>query len=260
MDLISKLTFLFLLLFTFSSCVSAPWSRRTASTDDEAPIENPFGNFAKNNSVDQSNITYKTQRGDQAIEVHLPQDQNSEVSVPMNPKINRRPSMAGEYIESDTDHGIDHGYLNAKPTSADHEIVSTFNHTDDLVNENKRREIETSLGLQPSDEALNMDESYLAKIDLIKQLFRGGRHEAALIEIDHLVKLYPTNSRLYQMRGTLLDKLGYSSLAIKSWKQALEFEPRNLSLKKIIDKRESQRGIASEKQADRQTEKQRENR
>jgi Flp pilus assembly protein TadD len=103
------------------------------------------------------------------------------------------------------------------------------------------------LGLQPSGEPLNMDESYLAKLDVVKQLFRGGRYEAALIEIDREVKLYPTSGRLYEMRGTCLDRLGYPDLALKSWKQAFEFEPRKLSLKKIIDKREAQRNVASEK-------------
>jgi len=42
------------------------------------------------------------------------------------------------------------------------------------VAEGKRREIEGSLGLQQVDEAPNMDESYLAKIDVVKQLFHYG--------------------------------------------------------------------------------------
>ena len=92
-----------------------------------------------------------------------------------------------------------------------------------------------------------MDESYLAKVDVIKQLFRGSRYEAALIETDSLIKLYPTNAKLYEMRGTLLDRLGYPDLALRSWKQALEFEPRMLSLKRLIEKREAQRSVASEK-------------
>jgi Flp pilus assembly protein TadD len=83
---------------------------------------------------------------------------------------------------------------------------------------------------------------------VVKQLFRNGRFEASLIEVDHLVKLYPTSGRLFEMRGTLLDRLGYGKLAVRSWKQALEFEPRNLSLKKMIEKREAQRNVASEKQ------------
>jgi len=92
-----------------------------------------------------------------------------------------------------------------------------------------------------------MDQSYLAKVDVVKQLFRNNRHEATLIEIDKLIKDYPTNAKLYEMRGTVLDRMGYKDLALRSWKQSLEFRPNQLPLKKIVDRRELQRGVASEK-------------
>ena len=244
--LTSKLTISIAVLSLMSACVSAPGSRQAEATAEQAPIENPFGAFVKNQNTETStNVTYRTKRGDQAIEIEMPQDENSEFSMPMNPKFYTR--HADTAVGETAENGVDYQYQKQKPTTADREIASTFNNPDDGVNDAKKREIEESLGLQPSDEPLNMDESYLAKLDVVKQLFRGGRFEAALIEIDRLVKMYPTNGRLYEMRGTCMDRLGYPDLALKSWKQAFEFEPHKLSLKKIIDKREAQRSVASEK-------------
>ena len=246
------LLFIFAIL-NVSGCVSAPGSRNSDSPADQTPIENPFGTFSKSqNSETNNSITYRSKRGDQAVEVEMPQDGNSEFSMPMNPKFSGRRSSSQHSNEEVaqgeiSENGVDYQYQKQKPTIADREIASTFNNTDNGVNDSKRNEIERSLGLQPSDEPLNMDESYLAKLDVVKQLFHGGRFEAALIEIDRLVKLYPTNGRLYEMRGTCLDRLGYSDLALRSWRQAYEFEPGKLSLKKIIDRRETQRSVSSEK-------------
>jgi hypothetical protein len=61
------------------------------------------------------------------------------------------------------------------------------------------------------------------------------------------VQIHPNNGRLFEMRGTVLDRLGYTDLAIKSWRQALEFNPSRLGLKKLVEKREQQRNIASER-------------
>ena len=248
LDLFSKCTLALIILIAIPGCVSAPGSRNSASSAEQAPIDNPVGNFAKTSHPDSnSNITLRTKRGDQAVEVELPQDQDSDFSVPMNPRFSSHGSGVDAARGELAENGVDYQYQKQKPTTADREIASTFNNPDDSVNDSKKREIESALGLQPSDEPLNMDESYLAKLDVVKQLFHGGRFEAALIEIDRLVKMYPTNGRLYEMRGTLLDRLGYPELALKSWKQAFEFEPRKLSLKKIIEKREAQRSVASEK-------------
>ena len=49
------------------------------------------------------------------------------------------------------------------------------------------------------------------------------------------------------MRGTLLDRMGYQDLALRSWKQAIELDPTRVTLKKTIEKREQQRSVASER-------------
>lgn len=234
-----------LLLFATPSCVSAPGSSSRDATGEQAPIDSPFGSFQIAPQSENSNITLRSRKGDQSVEVEFPQTESSELSVPMNLKhgIRGTETALGETAEN----GVDYQYVKHKPTGADREIASTFNSKDDPIADAKKREIENNLGLQASDELLNMDESYLAKVDVVKQLFRGSRFEAALIEIDSLLKLYPTNAKLYEMRGTLLDRLGYPDLALRSWKQALEFEPRKLALKKLVEKREAQRNVASEK-------------
>jgi tetratricopeptide (TPR) repeat protein len=212
------------------------------SSGEPAYIENPFSGFGPVAQDSSRSITFRSKKGDKQMEIEIPQEQSSEFQVPMNPKLAERDpaSAAGP-------NGWDGRYLGTKPGMADREIVGTFGNIESPVAGARRREIENGLGLQPSDELPAMDESYLAKMDHIKQLFHGGRHEAALMEIDGLIKQYPTNARLYEMRGTLLDRIGYPDLAVRSWKQALEFEPGKVALRKIVERREAQRNPASGK-------------
>ncbi len=214
-------------------------STNSASTEDSKLIDNPFAESRWKDSESNNNITFRTRRGDQSVEVELPNRYGSDLEVPMNPKF----TSAGSERNVN---GVDYTYLDQKPTVADREIASTFG-SGSIADEKRKREIEQSLGLQESDELPNMDQSYLAKIDVVKQLFHNNRHEAALIEIDRMIKDYPTNAKLYEMRGTVLDRMGYKDLALRSWKQSLEFRPNQLALKKIVDRREAQRGVASEK-------------
>jgi tetratricopeptide (TPR) repeat protein len=221
--------------------------------DANAPIENPFGtganamwngNGKSNDDQGSQNITLRTRRGDQSVEVELPQKYDDNLVVPMGQLYSKSAPTVGGAVDNN---GIDYQYKDHKATTADREIASTFGANNNPEQENEKREIESQLGLQQSDELPNMDQSYLSKMDVVKQLFKAARYEACLLEIDQLVKTYPTNSRLYEMRGTVLDRLGYQTLAINSWKQALELDPGNLSLKKVIEKREQQRNVASER-------------
>lgn len=221
-------------------CTSSPQQRSDefAYNSDASLIENPFAGYGYRSGA-ADNITLRTKRGDKAVEVELPQSQGSELHVPMNP------NFTSEVAANPS--GLDYQYVKERPSIADREIASTFNKNDDPVADAKRQEIENALGLQQSDELPSMDESYLAKIDVIKQMFHRGRFEATLLEIDRLIKMYPTNAKLYEMRGTVLDRLGYGDLAIKSWTQALEFEPESLSLRRLVEKKQAQRNVASEK-------------
>ena len=231
-------TYTKLYLAVFAVMVMGACASKTSGIDSK-PIDNPFAESKWKDSEDNGNITLRTRRGDESVEVELP-NKYGDLQVPMNPK------FASEH-EHNNVNGVDYSYANQKPTMADHEIASTFGTTGNIQDEKRKREIELSLGLQESDELPNMDQSYLAKVDVAKQLFRNNRHEAALIEIDKMIKDYPTNAKLYEMRGTILDRMGYKDLAVRSWKQSLEFKPNQLALKKMVDRRELQRGVASEK-------------
>jgi len=230
----TKLSLALFALMALEACSSSP------STKEELkPIDNPFSESRWKDSEKNDNITLRTRHGDQSVEVELPNKYSSDLEVPMNPQF--RTGIAS----SANNNGVDYSYADQKPTIGDREIASTFQ-SGSVSDEKKKREIEQSLGLQESDELPNMDQSYLAKVDIIKQLFRNNRQEAALIEIDKMVKDYPTDAKLYEMRGTILDRMGYRDLALRSWKQSIEFKPNQVALKKMIDRREQQRGVASE--------------
>ncbi len=213
----------------------------TSSQDEVQPIANPFKNYDRSLDEQSNSLRFKTTKGDASYEVAVPNSADSDLVMPFT----QDPGTASRSPASEA--GIDYRYQNSRPTMADREIASTFKRSGDPESEAKREEIESGLGLAGTAENGSVDQSYLAKVDVVKQLFKAARFEAALIELDRLVQDYPNNSRLYEMRGTVLDRLGYSDLAVKSWRQALEFNPNRLGLKKLIEKREQQRNIASER-------------
>ena len=231
----SKIGFAIFLILAAGACST------TSSQDSVQPIGNPFKGFDRDTDERNTNLRFKTSHGNSSYEVEVPNSGDSDVVVPFSE--NRSKGERGESSQN----GIDYKYEGSKPVMADREIASTFAKGANSETEDKREEIENGLGLQRSDEAGALDQSYLAKIDVVKQLFKAARFEAALIELDHLVQEHPNNSRLYEMRGTVLDRLGYTDLAIKSWRQALEFNPSRLGLKKLLEKRELQRSIATER-------------
>lgn len=214
------------------------------SQSDMARIENPFGDFHLDTEAQKQNIVLRTKKGDRAVEVEFPGGHRTltEFVVPMSPEF----AMDGARAPA-SQNGIDNTYVETKPTVADREITEGFPQGSP-DQEWKRREIESELGLMKSeDNAPRGDASYLASIDKIKQLYKTGRFEGGLIEVDQLIRLYPTDPKLHEMRGTMLDRLGYIDLAIKSWQQALEFNPNNLSLKKFIERKvKLTRGVASQ--------------
>jgi len=201
------------------------------------PIANPFYAYRGGVNGDPSqNIILRTKKGDRSVELELPGDAQSlsDFVLPVSPAFrDTGRSPASEEAS------IDETYKDRAPGYSDREITQTF--PQGLAeDEGKRREIEKGLNLTPSDDS-NPTEgspSYLAATDRIKQLYKSGRFEAALLEIDEIIRQFQTDGRLYEMRGTLLDRLGRRELALKSWKQALRFEPKNQSLRRFIERKE----------------------
>ena len=230
----SKFMMALLAVMTVSGCATRNQQEKFR------PIDNPFAESGWQASDENKNLTFRTKNGDQTVEVEIPHQYDSDLSVPMN--LNK-----STVKDQKSNAGVDYSYSEMKPSIADREIASTFNSTGTFEDERRKREIEQGLGLQEVDELPKMDESYLGKLDVVKQLFKNKRMEASLIEIDKMIKDYPTDAKLFEMRGTVLDRLGYRDLALRSWKQSLEFKPEQFALKKVVDKREAQRSVASEK-------------
>lgn len=76
--------------------------------------------------------------------------------------------------------------------------------------------------------------SYSLGINKINELYRKGKFEFALIEINNLMTFYPTSVKLYKMKGSVLIKLGNYKLAEKAWTRASDLSPNDPVIKKGI--------------------------
>lgn len=206
----------------------------TNEKKSDGPITNPFEGYAPT-AAPENGTVFRTRKGDQSFEVAFPdQSKLDQVAMPT------RSAQTDESIP------YDDPYKNRKPAIADREIAESFPKNGGEF-ENDRNDIEQTLGVMPStDSTPRADKSYLAGLDRIKRLFRDGRYEASLLEVEDLLVNFPTAPKLYEMRGTLLDRLGRSELAIRSWQQALRLEPKNAALRKYLDRKRATRGLASE--------------
>lgn len=205
-------------------------------TEASKPISDPFGDFYSAEKEKNENMILRSKQGDRSFEVEIPkQDQSvTDFVVPLSPEfINEGKAVAA------SNGNIDGTYSATHPGMTDREIASTFPQgSSDLMKD--QNAIESELGLAPSEkDRPSQDSSYLGSLDRVKQLYKLRRFEAALIEVDTMLRLYPTDPRLYEMRGTLLSRLGYEELAFKSWQQSLELKPSNLALRQYLEKRES---------------------
>ncbi|MEK6704579.1 MAG: tetratricopeptide repeat protein [Bdellovibrionota bacterium] len=205
------------------------------------PISNPFGTYYGTAANDNARtMILRTKKGDRSVEIEIPRaDQEmSEFVIPVSPAF-----KDGQRTPASADAGmVDESYKDRPPTFSDREIVASMP-SGPGETDAKRHEIEEGLNLVPSsNETPERDTSYLAGIDRIKQLYRLGRYEAALIESDILLQQYQTDPKIYEMRGTLLDRLGKTELAIKSWQQALHLNPKNLALRRFIERKQKYPG------------------
>jgi tetratricopeptide (TPR) repeat protein len=212
-----------------------------------APIHNPFGDqYAKGEGDRSQNLILRTKKGDRSVEIELPRDSQAmtDFTIPVSPAF--RDSAQGRDPASASGSGEGTPYVKLPPTMADHEITRNFPQGASNDQEGERRSIEEGLGVMPTEDSVpSSDQSYLGALDNVKSLYRQGRYEAGLVEIDGLIRQYPTSPKLHLMRGTLLDRVGQLDLAIKSWNQALRLEPKNESLRKFIERRENKRSLAS---------------
>ncbi len=218
-----------------------------AAKSRQTPIGNPFVDYVQN-SDNKENIILRTKKGDRSLEIELPGSNAAmtDFVIPMSPSFgdsSGRGLASSSSAHSDPEN--DQSFRESKPSLTDREITSQFP-TITPGQEGDQREVEVGLGLNVTDdETPAADRSYLASMDHIKQLFKFGRNEAGLLEIDEMLHAYPTDPKLYQMRGTLLDRVGRSDMALKSWNQALRLEPGNQALRRFIERKQKARDLAS---------------
>jgi hypothetical protein len=241
------------LVITLSGCAGAKTWLGMNHSAQARPIANPFADYRSGSKDVAQTMILRTKKGDRSVEIELPGDTQrlSDFVLPVSPAFKnsgRGLASTGAADGMDgaqtSDESIDQSYKNRQPSMSDHEIVRKL--PQGLVeDEVKRHEIETGLNLtQSEDDVLSESTpSYLASLDHVKQLYRAARFEAALLEVDEMIRMYQTDPKLHEMRGTLLDRLGKRDLALKSWNQALRFDPQNQSLKRFIERKQS-RSIA----------------
>jgi tetratricopeptide (TPR) repeat protein len=227
---------------TFLSCSTIKSALAIRSSSDKLqPIHNPFDLYSWN-QMKQENIILRTKKGERSVEIELPGStaDMTDFVVPLAPSF-REKNTSSRYEEGT----LDEKYNDKPPGITDREITRKFASLS-TPEDGKRREVETELGVIPADpEDLESNKSYLAAIDRIKQLYKKSRYEAALLEMDDMLRLYPMDAKVYQMRGTLLDRIGKPDLAIRSWNQALKFDPSNASLKRFVERKQQKRSFTT---------------
>ncbi len=188
-----------------------------SDADQSKPIGNPFDNYSGDTTIRP--MVLRSKSDDTEVAVEIPTDMNAELNLQtMKKPIDR--AIASEKQQ--------------KASLSDREIIGTLSRGS-AQDKELESSIENDLKLVPSNDLLELDTpSYLAGIDHIKQLFRETRFEAALLATDELLKSYPTDPKLHEMRGTLFDRLGQKELAIRAWKQSLELHPKNTKLKRFL--------------------------
>jgi len=220
------------ILLTLAGCSGARTLLALEDQEDRGkPIQNPFGAFYPTASTEgKGPMVVRSKRGDQAIEFEIP-THGAEVSewvVPFSQE-KKTDTAATETTGRE--------YADRKPTSIDREIQRGMPKPP-AEEMSARRELEGEMGLRPTEEDMvRGDKSYLGALDRIKGLFKQGRLEAALLESEDMLRDHPTDPRLHEMKGTLLDRLGYADLARQSWAQSLKLQPSNEPLRKFLDRR-----------------------
>ncbi len=222
-----------------SGCASAKHLLGINDHERAHPIANPFYSYRGSASDPAQNMILRTKKGDRSVELEIPGNSAhlSDFVLPVSPAFRDTDRSPASNSIGDDAIQIDESYKSRPPTLSDREITHSFSQGSPEIDA-KRQNIEKSLNLAPNEDN-NVSErstSYLASVDHIKQLYKTARYEAALLETDEMIREYQTDAKLYEMRGTLLDRMGKRELALKAWNQALRFDSKNESLKKFIDR------------------------
>ena len=230
-------------IFASTACSSVKSILSIESKEKPKPISNPFEDYQTGRRDENQTMILRTKKGDRSVELQIPGDPDklSDFVIPVSPAFKETTRAPASTNEPDLVYQAHH------PTQSDREITESFKQNT-LEDQSKRQEIEQGLHLTSPDDQANDSErdesknSYLSKLDFIKELYKRARYEAALLETDELLVLYPTDPKLHEMRGTLFERLGQHELAVKSWNQSLRLNPSNPGLRKYIERKPSKTG------------------
>lgn len=140
-------------------------------------------------------------------------------------------------IQSNKDkRGVGGRFLEGSPSNpvvTDQELVARF--PKPITSGPALNALDKALGVAP-EEGITQSPSYILGLAKISQLYKLKQFELALVEINYLLESYPTSTKLYKMKGTVLLKLGDTSLAQVAWAKALELNPSDAALKQSLDK------------------------
>ena len=119
------------------------------------------------------------------------------------------------------------------PQITDRELVASMPKLDEKAREDQAL-TDKIIGVN-SRGGPSQSPSYVMNIEKINQLYRDNDFEYALVEINNLLAFYPTDTKLYKMKGTILFKLGNYQLAEKAWLRASHLAPDDAVVRKGLE-------------------------
>ncbi|MEZ4743703.1 MAG: tetratricopeptide repeat protein [Bdellovibrionota bacterium] len=122
----------------------------------------------------------------------------------------------------------------ANPTMTDREMVNALPSVES-TNPAEAAFMDKAFGVGRID-GPQQSPSYSLGLAKINRQYKRKNFEYTLIEINNLLAFYPNSPKLHKMKGTVYNKMGNYPMAEKSWIRALELEPRDLALKRAIEK------------------------
>lgn len=169
--------------------------------------------------------------------------------------------------------GVEH--VGAPLTEADRELLSemeradqsegrdgVFRATEDLIatpsvdptdgqSAPASRDGAASTGTQEgSHSAPPQQQSYLLGIDEVRELYRSGNPEVAMVRLDALLRAYPDDTRLWAMKGTIWLRLGRPELARRAWEEVLARDPDNQVVQTALERLDEREWSSGERGED----------
>lgn len=107
----------------------------------------------------------------------------------------------------------------------------------------------TNKGVDPwagkEDKQAPSRRSYFLGLEKVKQLYRAGKYELAIVFLKKLEQDYPNDVQIMSMMGTLWSKVGQEELAREYWEKVLAIEPQNRPVLEALKRLNARQGAAT---------------